>query len=78
LIGFLFSAFESHTVPAGLRLFLITGFLGGYTTFSAYSLETARAFLAGNIPQALIIMALNNGLCLVFVLLGMWAGKLLH
>jgi CrcB protein len=75
-IGFLFSIFEAHAVPAGLRLFLITGFLGGYTTFSAYSLETARLMLEGNLPMALLNLLLNNGVCLLFVVLGMGAGKL--
>ena len=76
VIGFLFSLFEAHAVPAGLRLFLITGFLGGYTTFSSYSLETARLMLEGNIPMALLNLLLNNGVCLLFVVLGMGAGKL--
>ena len=76
VIGFLFSLFEAHAVPAGLRLFLITGFLGGYTTFSAYSLEPARLMLEGNIPMALLNLLLNNGVCLLFVALGMGAGKL--
>ncbi|GHV90675.1 hypothetical protein AGMMS50268_11780 [Spirochaetia bacterium] len=76
VIGFLFSIFETHAVPAGLRLFLITGFLGGYTTFSSYSLETARLMLEGNIPMALLNLLLNNGICLLFVVLGLGAGRL--
>jgi CrcB protein len=75
-IGFLFSLFEAHAVPMGLRLFLITGFLGGYTTFSAYSLETARLMLEGNIPLALLNLLANNGVCLLFAVLGMGAGRL--
>ncbi|GHV55964.1 putative fluoride ion transporter CrcB [Spirochaetia bacterium] len=76
IIGFLFSLFEARAVPVGLRLFLITGFLGGYTTFSSYSLETARLMLEGNIPMALLNLLLNNGVCLLFVVLGISAGKL--
>jgi CrcB protein len=71
VIGFLFGAFETRAVPAGLRLFLITGFLGGYTTFSSYSLETVRLFLAGSISTAFINIALNNLLCLGFTFLGL-------
>ncbi|AEF84905.1 putative CrcB protein [Treponema primitia ZAS-2] len=71
VIGFLFGVFETRAVPAGLRLFLITGFLGGYTTFSSYSLETVRLFLAGNISAAFINLALNNLLCLGFTFLGL-------
>jgi CrcB protein len=71
IIGFLFGAFESRAVPANLRLFLITGFLGGYTTFSSYSLETVRLFMAGNIPAALVNLGLNNLLCLLMTLAGL-------
>jgi CrcB protein len=71
IIGFLFGVFEIRVVPAGLRLFLITGFLGGYTTFSSYSLETVRLFMAGSIPAALINMGLSNLLCLFMTLAGL-------
>lgn len=77
LIGFFFTTFESLTVPAGLRLFVITGFLGGFTTFSTYSLETVRFFINGNIKQGLLNILLNNGICILFVLLGIAASKLL-
>jgi CrcB protein len=71
IIGFLFGAFEIRAVPANLRLFLITGFLGGYTTFSSYSLETVRLFMAGSIPAALVNLGLNNLLCLSMTLAGL-------
>ena len=35
-----------------LRLFLTTGILGGFTTFSAFSLETANMLLRGQHVQA--------------------------
>ena len=40
-IGFVLTlAFERGLVAPGLRLFLVTGVLGGFTTFSAFSWET--------------------------------------
>jgi CrcB protein len=75
--GFLFGVFQTLLVPAALRLFLISGFLGGFTTFSAYSLETANAFLEGNARNALLNMLLNNALCIISVLLGIFAGRLI-
>ncbi|GHV77918.1 putative fluoride ion transporter CrcB [Spirochaetia bacterium] len=76
IIGFLFGAFEIRAVPANLRLFLITGFLGGYTTFSSYSLETVRLFMAGSVPAALVNLALNNLLCLSMTLAGLGLSRL--
>ena len=31
---------EHHVLPAGARLFLVAGLLGGFTTFSTFGLET--------------------------------------
>jgi CrcB protein len=72
LIGFLINFFDLHTLSAKWRLLLITGFLGGYTTFSAYSLETAQYFINGNIKYAVISILANNVLCILFVFLGLW------
>ncbi|GHU22427.1 putative fluoride ion transporter CrcB [Spirochaetia bacterium] len=77
LIGFLFSTFELHAVPDTVRLFFITGFLGGYTTFSTYSLETVQYVMNGNIKNALINILLNNIVCIIFVLLGMYLSRTL-
>lgn len=40
LIGVLAATFAVHaSLPSNARLFLITGIVGGFTTFSAFSLE---------------------------------------
>ena len=44
-------ALISH-LPRTWMLFLTTGFLGGYTTFSAFSLETALLYERGEIWAA--------------------------
>jgi CrcB protein len=78
LIGFLVNVFDLFSLTIRWKLFLITGFLGGYTTFSAYSLETVQYFINGNIKHALINIFLNNVLCILFVLLGMWLNKIIY
>jgi CrcB protein len=77
LIGFLTNIFDVFSINIKWKLFLTTGFLGGYTTFSTYSLETARYFINGNIKHALVNIFLNNVLCIVFVLLGIWLNKII-
>lgn len=54
------------------RNFLMVGVLGGYTTFSTFSLQTLELFHAGNTGLA----ALNVGLSMVLCLFGVWLGVL--
>ncbi len=52
------------------RLFLMTGILGGYTTFSAFSLETALLYERGEVGLALFYVAGS----VVFSIVGLFAG----
>lgn len=71
LIGFLFVLFDRTGASQEARLLWITGFLGAYTTFSSYSLETARLFIEGKYSLAIANFALNNVLCLACVFAGL-------
>ena len=55
-----------------LRLFLTTGILGGYTTFSAFSLDFALLFERGEIAQAVAYVLFSVGLSLAAVFLGLF------
>jgi CrcB protein len=56
LIGVAMELFLRHTDwPEALRLFCVTGFLGGLTTFSAFSAEVVSALLRGHYGWALAI-----------------------
>ena len=61
------------TVPADLRLFLTTGTLGGFTTFSAFSLETALMIEKGDWLPAIAYIAASVALTVLFLFCGMWA-----
>ncbi|MEQ1850645.1 MAG: fluoride efflux transporter CrcB [Chthoniobacteraceae bacterium] len=55
------------------RYFLMVGVLGGYTTFSTFSLQTLELLHAGRPGLA----AANVALSMVLCLLGVWLGHLL-
>src|SRR6266852_6208284 len=52
------------------RLFLMTGILGGYTTFSAFSLDTAMLYERGEIGLAVAYVLGSVGLSIA----GLFAG----
>ena len=58
------------------RLFLVTGFLGGFTTFSAFSVETHYLIKSGHIGVAVtyIVSSIIMGIGLTF--LGVWLFRL--
>ncbi|WP_084331118.1 fluoride efflux transporter FluC [Ruminiclostridium cellobioparum] len=56
-----------------LLLFLTTGILGGFTTFSTFSLETVNLYQSGNMLYA----ALNIIFNIVFCISGAFLGKIL-
>lgn len=55
------------------RHFWIVGVMGGFTTFSAFSLQTLELFQKGNIGLA----AVNVGLSIVICLVAVWIGSLI-
>ena len=72
LIGILAGLAEhQHVISQNLRLFLITGLLGGFTTFSAFGYETLYLARTGSMDLALINIGLSVVVCLAAVWLGL-------
>ena len=57
-----------------VRMLLMTGFCGGFTTFSTFSADTVRLLRAGCYNAAAVYVALSVAVCIVFAALGMWIG----
>lgn len=55
-----------------LRHFLMTGILGGFTTFSAFSLDFFRLFNAGQISSAFIYAFLSVFLSILAIFFGFY------
>lgn len=65
-------------VSDNARLFVMVGLCGGYTTFSAFSLQTLDLIRTGNWVGAGGNIALSVILCLAFVALGHFAAAFLN
>ncbi len=60
---------------AELRSLLIIGFLGGYTTFSSFSLETVTLFEKGAWLSGCLNILLSVTLCIALAWLGIAGGR---
>ena len=64
------------TLPDNARLFVITGFLGGLTTFSTFSAEVFGVIQEGRLLAGLALIGLHVGLTLLATALGFYFFKL--
>ncbi len=74
LIG-LFSVFAFHRGVQYLNPFVMTGILGGFTTFSAFSLEAFTLYERGQIGTAGLYVSLSVVLSLGALVLGVWIAR---
>lgn len=58
------------------RFLLMTGLLGGYTTFSAFALDAANLWMREANGLALVYIGLSVAGSLIAVALGLWLGGL--
>tara|TARA_R110002072_G_scaffold36430_7_gene107345 strand:+ start:1736 stop:2122 length:387 start_codon:yes stop_codon:yes gene_type:complete len=76
--SFLMGVFVVAAAHRGLTHFspfVMTGLLGGFTTFSAFSLETVTLMERGQIGAAAGYVALSVGLSISGLMLGLWLAR---
>ena len=76
MIGLVFELFDQSFISKDLRTFLMVGFLGAYTTFSSYSLETLQLLRDGHLKLGVLNVLLSNFLGLIMVVVGMYCARL--
>lgn len=57
------------------RLLLVTGIMGGFTTFSSFSWETWKLIEDGRIPMAMANVLLSVAICLLATIAGAMLAK---
>lgn len=73
LIGFFIGFLDRQfTFNSDLKFLLITGFCGGFTTFSAFAGENLYLIQSGNILYAMIYTSLSVLVGVLFVVLGLY------
>jgi CrcB protein len=64
-IGLIYSNFNQNSSFEWIKPLLITGVLGGFTTFSAFSYEGIQLFQSQKLMAAIIYIVLSNSLGLI-------------
>ncbi len=73
LIGLFWGLFENSPLSPEMRLFLFTGVLGGFTTFSTFMRETNQLLKLGQWKEAILYMGMSNILGIILVVLGFFS-----
>lgn len=71
----MYLSIDAGTLSLPLRMFLATGFMGGFTTYSSFNYETIKLLQSGAWGVAALNVLATLAACAVAGLLGLWAGS---
>jgi CrcB protein len=75
LAGVVWGVSTETTMKPEIRIFMMVGFMGGFTTFSSYALESYNLFDNGEVKAAFMNILANNVLSLILVFAGVITAK---
>ena len=76
LIGLALGWFASrHDIPDAWRLLVVTGFLGGLTTFSTFSAEAVALLMQGRLGAMALHVGAHMAGSLAATVLGLWMAR---
>ena len=77
LIGILWAVIEKFNLPMWVKLFVITGGLGAFTTFSTYAIDLLFLFERSEFSNAILYFLLSNIIGLFCVWIGLKYSRIL-
>jgi fluoride exporter len=75
LIGIAFHSIQIMSLDNTIKLLIITGFLGGFTTFSSFSLDTVLLFENARYLKGVLNIFLNISTCIIMTFIGIYLTK---
>jgi fluoride exporter len=76
LIGVVYGWSSKNPLDPTWQLFLTTGILGGFTTFSAFSMEAINLMKSGNLYGAILYIFLSVLVGLTATAIGYWIARI--
>jgi len=70
-----FVTFAAHRGLTHLSPLVATGFLGGFTTFSSFSLEASTLYEGGDLSAAALYVVGSVGLSIIALFAGLWLAR---
>ena len=75
LLGFIVGLSLKNSLSNEMKLFLMVGLCGGFSTFSTFSAESYQMFNVGNGLLAILYMGASFLICLLAIYLGVKLGS---